>query len=136
MRVLLIFFKEIKMTLSKAIKGFRDLCPNPYPSEQLIAWISELDGLALADIFSSRADCPEGWQAYTQTDMDKELLIPPPYDGIYFDWLKSKVDYWQDESNYSNSSKAFNNAYMSFGDYWRRTHGPLQKRQWKLLGGI
>lgn len=126
------------MKLTKAIQGFRDLCPNPYPSDQLMAWISELDGMAVLDIFAGREDnpAPEGWQPYTQQDLEKELLICAPYDAIYMDWLKSKVDYWQDESNYANSSKAFNNAYMSFGDYWRRTHGPLQKRQWKLLGGI
>ena len=123
------------MKLTKAIQGFRDLCPNPYPTEQLIAWISELDGMALLDIFQTRVGNPaENWQPYTPDDMDKELLIPAPYEGVYMDWLKSKTDYWQDESNYSNSSKVFNNGYMSFGDYWRRTHPPKERQQWKLLG--
>lgn len=123
------------MKLTKAIQGFRDLCPNPYPTEQLIAWISELDGMALLDIFQTRVGNPaENWQPYTADDMDKELLIPAPYEGVYMDWLKSKTDYWQDESNYSNSSKVFNNGYMSFGDYWRRTHPPKERQQWKLLG--
>ena len=124
------------MKLTKAIQGFRDLCPNPYPTEQLMAWISELDGMVILDVFAGREGnpAPEDWKPYTAMDMERELLIPAPYDSVYMDWLKSKTDYWQDESNYSNSSKVFNNGYMSFGDYWRRTHGPVERKQWKLLG--
>ena len=124
------------MKLTKAVQNFRELCPNPYSTEQLVSWIAELDGMAILDVFASREGrpVPEGWSPYTVQDMEKELLIPAPYDNVYMDWLKSKTDYWQDESNYSNSSKVFNNGYMSFGDYWRRTHAPLERKQWKLLG--
>lgn len=125
------------MKLKEAIQSFRELCPSPYSTDQLVAWIGELDGMAIRDVYEVREGnpVPEDWKYYTAADMEAELLIPAPFESVYMHWLKSMTDYWQDESNYSNSSKAFNNGYMSFGDWWRRTHAPVHKRQWKLFGG-
>ena len=33
-----------------------------------------------------------------------------------------KNDYWNKESTYSGSVRAFNTAYAAFGDHWRRSH--------------
>lgn len=131
----LLFYEEITMKLGKAIEMFRLLCPNPRTDAELVGWIAELDGMVIRDIFEAREGNPAvGWEPYTGEDMDRLLLIPAPYDSVYMDWLKSKVDYWQEESGYSNSYKAFNNSYMSFGDYWRRTHRQAERKKWQLFG--
>ena len=51
------------MKLTKAVQNFRELCPNPYPTEQLVSWIAELDGMVILDVFASRegSPVPEDW---------------------------------------------------------------------------
>lgn len=123
------------MKLNQAISTFRRICPNQFADEELIAWISELDGQAMVEVFSARENAPENWKPYTMMDMESDLLIPFPYDKIYLDWLKSKVDYWNDESmSYSDSYSAFNNAYLAFGDYWRRSNARKTKITVKTWG--
>lgn len=62
------------------------------------------------------------------TDPDTELIAPPPYDDLYFWWLAAKVDLINlDNKQYKNDYQMYNNAYLTFQDYWNRTYMPIQK---------
>ena len=62
------------------------------------------------------------------TDPDTELIAPPPYDDLYFWWLAAKVDLINlDNKQYKNDYQMYNNAYLTFQDYWNRTDMPVQK---------
>ena len=62
------------------------------------------------------------------TDPDTELIAPPPYDDLYFWWLAAKVDLINlDNKQYKNDYQMYNNAYLTFQDYWNRTYMPVQK---------
>ena len=51
------------------------------------------------------------------------LLIAPPYDGVYVDWLQAKYSYHNAEfTKYANAQTKFNNSYLSFQAAWIRTH--------------
>lgn len=113
------------MTIQEAIELFERLMNQPFDKDLLIMWLAELDGMAIREIFSGYDGSPAGpdWEPYVPgEDPQTVLLIPAPYDSVYLDYLKMKCDSWNKESSYNNSAKAFNNAYMTFGDYWRRTH--------------
>lgn len=118
------------MTVGQVMEQFHRLFPHQYPDQTLLGWLSELEGQAIGDIFLTRCDnpAPAHWCGYGCGDRDRTLLIPAPYDGVYLDWLKSKVDYWNgDSAGYHDSYSAFNNAYLSFGDAWRRSHAPAKQ---------
>lgn len=117
------------MTIREAIELFNRLMNQPFEEELLIMWLAELDGMAIREIFAGYDESPAGddWEPYVPgDDLETVLLIPAPYDSVYLDYLKMKTDAWNKESSYNNSVKAFNNAYMTFGDNWRRTHKTQQ----------
>lgn len=117
------------MTIREAIDLYDTLIAQCYERDILIGWLAELDGMAIQEIFAGydHSPVPEGWQPYTYaTSLDTQLLIPAPYDGVYLEFLRMKNDDWNKEKTYTNSAKAFNNAYATFGDYWRRNHRKKQ----------
>lgn len=116
------------MTIHEAITRFNRLVQQEYDAGELTFWLSELDGMAKNEIFDRYCCNPaQDWQPYTnQTPPDTRLLIPAPYDGIYFDYLRMKTDSWNKEQSYNNSAASYNNMYASFADFWRRTHTASQ----------
>ena len=67
------------MTPNKAIEIVDRLKPNPYSEEDKLRWINELDGMVQRLVIQTdnvtRYVYPE--------DMDKELLIPAPFENLY-----------------------------------------------------
>ena len=118
------------MTIREAIETADSLRPNAYSTEQKVQWLSVLDGQIQKEILSTH----EGWAgatgAYTpQTDPDQQLLLPQPYAAeIYRFWLESRIDLANGElSRYNSSITLFNNAYLTFQDWYNRTHRPLRR---------
>ena len=117
------------MTVREAIQKFDTLCDQCYERDLLIWWLAELDYMAIQEVFSGYDGdpTPDPWlPSVYETDLSTQLLIPAPYDGVYLEFLRMKCDDWNKEKNYTNSAKAFNNTYATFGDYWRRTHRKKQ----------
>nr|DAH17104.1 MAG TPA: hypothetical protein [Caudoviricetes sp.] len=117
------------MTISEAIERADRLMPNQYDREQKVRWLSELDGQAEREVFARCEAPPEGdFTPYDpETDLEKELRIPAPWDGIYLDWLQAQYSYYNAEfTRYGNAQEKFNNAYLSFTASWLRSHMPKQ----------
>lgn len=116
------------MTLIEAINGIDAVKPNGFEQIEKIKWLSELDGRIKKEII----DTHEGgemvvFSEYTEdTPLDKVLLVPAPYDGIYLLWLESKIDYANKEfGQYNNSSNMYNTAYRDYWRHYNRTHLPV-----------
>lgn len=57
------------------------------------------------------------------TPMDTELLVRDPYTDVYLWYLFSRINLRNKElDEYNNSMTMFNNAMLTFQDYWNRTH--------------
>jgi len=118
------------MTIKEAIKRADILMPNQYSKEQKIIWLSELEGQAKREVFDLYKDSPaENFTQYTEeTDENTTLLIPPPYDGVYTDWLQAQFSYFNAEfTRHGNAQLRFNNSYLTFQAYWIRTHERAQE---------
>ena len=54
------------------------------------------------------------------------LLVPFPYTDMYLFYLSAPIDLGNAEiAKYNNNKQLFNNAYLTFSDYYTRTHMPL-----------
>ena len=120
------------MTIRGAMDLFVLLTGQPLEEDLARLWLSELDGMAKEEIFDrfEGSPVPDGWSGYDETtSRDTALLIPAPYETLYAEWLRCKVDDWNQETKrYNGNQAAFNNHYLSFGDHWRRTHRTRQPK--------
>lgn len=116
------------MKIIEAITMIDSIKPNTYTQAQKIGWLSTLDEIIKKEII----DTHEGgeavdFQGYGEdTDVNRALLVPAPYDEIYIFWMESKIDYWNGERpKYNNSITMFNNAFDTYKEYYNRLNRPL-----------
>lgn len=107
------------MTPNKAIESIDSIRPNPYGEEVKLRWISELDGMVKLLVFQE-----DGVITYVYPDdMDRELLIPAPFENAYTLYLESMIDYSNREyGNYNNSIMMFNTRFNEFKRAYIREH--------------
>lgn len=107
------------MTPNKAIEIVDRLKPNSYSEEDKLRWINELDTMVQRLVI--QADKIESY-SYPE-DMDKELLIPAPFDDLYTLFLEAKIDYYNREyGNYNNSAMMFEAQYNEYKKAYIREH--------------
>ena len=99
------------MTPNKAIEIVDRLKPNSYSEEDKLRWINELDGMAQRLVIQT-----DNINQYSYPeDMNKELLIPAPFDDCYTLFLEAKIDYHNREyANYNNSAMMFEAQYSEY----------------------
>ena len=110
------------MTPNKAIEVVDKIKPNPYSEEDKLRWINELDGMVQRLVIQT-----DKIKQYSYpVDMDKELLIPAPFDDCYTLFLEAKIDYYNREyGNYNNSAMMFEAQFSEYKkDYIR--HNPAR----------
>jgi hypothetical protein len=117
------------MTIYEAITQFDARQFNTYSQGDKVQWLSKLDNMVKNHII----DTHEGKDdvAFTEynekTDIQNTtLLVPSPYDEMYFRWLEAQVCYYNGEyDKYNNAIIMFNTDYEKYSDYYNRTHTPL-----------
>ena len=133
------------MTVNKAIEIIDGLRPNAYGEEDKFRWINELDGKVKRLVFqwnekyiqeleiqhkSGKITEEKYNELIDETkpyaypdDMDKELLIPPPFDDVYVLYLESMIDYYNREyGNYNNSATMFETRFSEYKKAYIREH--------------
>ena len=116
------------MTIAEAITLVDKLKPNQYTETMKKNWLSKLDGMVFKEVFQTHADNPiESFEGYEEAGMDTELLIPYPYDeDIYNYFLQANMDKENGETaKYNQSITLYNNAFLSFQNWYNRTHLPI-----------
>lgn len=117
------------MTIMEAIYRIDEVKPNSYSQSEKIKWLSALDGIVKNDIIDTH-EGGEGvvFEGYEDSDLNKELLVPAPYDDVYLRWLEARMDYANGEfSRYNNSITMYNTAYSAYANHYNRTHMPIGK---------
>lgn len=108
------------MTPSKVMEYIDSIRPNAYGEEVKLQWISDVDGMVKRLVIQEKTFEPYIYP----DDMDKELLIPPPYDGVYSLYLESMIDYYNREyGNYNNSAAMFEARFGEYKKAYIREHG-------------
>lgn len=107
------------MTPNKAIEIVDRLKPNAYSEEDKLRWLNELDGMVQRLVMQDKQVTK---YAYPD-DMDRELLIPIPFDDVYTLFLEAKIDYYNREyANYNNSATMFEAQFNEYKKDYIREH--------------
>ena len=118
------------MKIKDAIALVDRLKPNKFSVADKVAWLSEIDGLIVRELVETHENPPVNgdFGGYTDDNLEVELIAPYPYDILYRWYLESQIDLGNMEINkYNNSRTLFNNAYLTFTDFYNRTHMPKQR---------
>ncbi len=64
-----------------------------------------------------------------------ELIAQAPYDDLYFWWIMSKLDLMErNTEQYINDSQMYNNAYLTYKQWYNRNHMPVTQTKSFLRG--
>lgn len=114
-------------TFRKVIAMVDSKKPNAFTEEQKFQWLADLDGNIAADIWL--VDIGDIRQlGYTYPgDMDRDLLVSYPHEGIYDAWLSAMIDYENGEyDKYQNTMQIFKERLSRFSRWFGRTYEPAQ----------
>ena len=124
------------MTILEALGRVNKTKPNGFEQGEKIGWLSTCEWNIYRDIVETH----EGFEnvsftGYTdKTPLDTVLIAPAPYDEVYIRFLEAQIDYANGEiGKYNNSMTLYNEAMLSFRNYYNRIHKPLQKNAMKYF---
>jgi len=113
--------------------------PNRFTAAEKFRWLSDIDGLICRELMDTHEDSPRvgPFLGYTEgVDENTVLLAPFPYDALYRWYLESQIDLHNMEiTKYNNSRSLFNNAYLTYTDWYNRTHMPKQVSGFRFTEG-
>jgi len=115
------------MTIKEAITQTREQKPNPYSDANLKVWLSIADGQIFKYLqgFEDLTEAFDGYDALT--DDETELLAEHPFDALYIDWLKSKIDVAMEEyERYNIDATLFNEGLNAYTRYIVQRRTPRQ----------
>lgn len=117
------------MTPNKAIERVNSVAPDAYSDENKLQWISELDGMIKRLVHQE-----EEFEPYQfPVDMDKELLVHAPFDGIYELYITAKTDFHNREwKKYNNSASNFHYLFDDYKKAYIREHMPKSSGSIKI----
>lgn len=119
------------MKIIEAINRIDALKHNTYSQTDKVQWLSRVDWMIKRHIIDTHEGAEEvSFTGYDDsTDLQTELLAPPPYDELYLRWMEAQIDYHNGEyGKYNNSVEMFNIAYEGFQNYYNRTRMPKGKK--------
>lgn len=107
-------------TINKTIEHVDGLKPNTFDPEAKFNWLRDLDGMICRTVMQQEF-VPYKYPG----DMDKELLVGSPYEGIYALYLEAQIDRYNQEYNeYNNTITAFNALLDDFKKAYIRAYMP------------
>lgn len=135
------------MTPNKAIEIVDRVKPNAYSEEDKFRWINDLDGMVKRMVFKwdeaylksietqyeNKQITEKAYEEFMNKakeysypeDMDKELLIPAPFENVYPLYIESQIDYHNREyAHYNNSAAMFDSLYTEYKKAYIRENRP------------
>lgn len=114
------------MTLKNAIRKADEIRPNAISDELKAGWIFEVEG-QIAEMMGKT--CPAN-----TFPRETELLMPAPYDNIYYLYAAAMIDHAQQDSEmYYNDMTMFNAALTSAKSWYIRHNTPKSYGNWSVM---
>jgi uncharacterized protein YfbU (UPF0304 family) len=118
------------MLVRECIDIVDGLKPNQYGVEDKVRWLSFLDRIIIIDVLQTHEDYDEKYdlfEGYSTDNLGMKLIADAPFDQMYIEFLKMKIDEENGETARYNNSSAMFNSYMSMYRKWyNKKHVPLQ----------
>lgn len=114
------------MTIREVIQYVDAAKHNTCTRGEKLSWLSRLDQLIHTRIhanYQGASGPPPGYDA--DTDPERALLAPAPWDEMYLRYLEMQIDYLNGEiDRYNNSSALFDAIFHGYAAWYHRSHMP------------
>lgn len=114
------------MTVGELIERIIMLRGRQYDEDIMVGWLNEIEGQVVDDVVN-RA---EGYEMEFKTlsyakDTERQLTIPERFQDVYINYMLSKIDYHNQETErYNNDVVMYNSAYDAYAAWFRRNNMP------------
>lgn len=118
------------MKVSEAIGTVDKLMPNCIDNVEKIRWLRRLDQQITDEIVNTH-EKPIGYKEpkFETYGMDTDLIVEDIHAELYITYLKMKISLEQVEADrYAMEQTAYNNAYITYRDFYNRKHMPVTKK--------
>ena len=114
------------MIVSEAIEKVKERKPNAYSDQIMLDWLNECEAQVQRDLMDTM---PEGIFSYSiDDDMERELLLPRPYDSAYLFYIQAMIEFSQQEySAYNNTIALYNNLISEAAKYYNRKYQKTER---------
>ena len=139
------------MKITEIIGRVDNLRPNQIEDSIKREWLSNLELMLINEVVLTH-EIPswvaehDVYKKYLETEgrkqlfddsQDSEMIIPEPYGrDVYYWWLVSQIDLIEGNTErYATDYQMYNNACLTYKDWYNRTYMPVQKVQSFMRGG-
>lgn len=122
------------MRLNDLLEKITVLRGQQYGTDMIMGWVNEIEGQVIDEIINQAEGFDIEFKPLDyQIDSEKQLSIPDRFQDVYINYLLSKIDFHNEETErYNNDVIMYNSAYDAFSAWFRRQHrakrGPLFSR--------
>lgn len=115
------------MKIKEAIKALKMTRDVRVPDTLILQWINEIEGRVQAEVML--ADILDVI-TYPTDEQDRELLVLPPHDSLYIDWLIYKSDQYNGDMERAQASYIeFERAWRRFAAWYMNTYRPAARKR-------
>lgn len=120
-----------RMRLNDLLEKITVLRGQQYGTDMIMGWVNEIEGQVIDEIIKQAEGFDIEFKPLDyQIDSEKQLSIPDRFQDVYINYLLSKIDFHNEETErYNNDVIMYNSAYDAFSAWFRRQHrakrGPL-----------
>lgn len=139
------------MKITEIIGRVDNLRPNQVEDSIKREWLSNLELMLINEVIITH-EVPvwvsdhDVYKKYLETEgrkqlfddsQDGEMIIPEPYGkDVYYWWLVAQIDLIEGNTErYATDYQMYNNACLTYKDWYNRTYMPVQKVQSFMRGG-
>ena len=113
---------ERMATVNKIIETVDGMVPNTCEEETKFRWMAELDGMVAKQVMR----LPEPPRYEYPRDMDRQFLIPEPYERVYELYMEAMIDLSnRDYHGYNNVITVFDAMFSKYRNEYIQDNRPV-----------
>lgn len=110
------------MKIKELFEYVDEVMENVFSDKVKLRWLNQIEAELQVDVLLLQTD---GIAQYTEEDLDKGLIAPPPFDELYAEYLLYRICLAQEEPERANNKVAtFNRAYHEYARFIAETANP------------
>lgn len=117
------------MTIKDCIDIVDNIKPNQYTIKDKVMWLSFIDEIIINEVLKTHEGYDgryDDFEGYSEDKLSVPLVVSSPYDRLYTEYLKMKIDSENGETaRYNNSAALYNKYMLEYRKHYNKTHLPL-----------